>query len=88
MELGDVRHRTEHAPLRGSVDVAQEVPAQLRLLLVEQPAEREAEEVALGGSEPADRLALLVLRGLLERVEAEEKAAEIGDVLARGSPCR
>ena len=56
--------------------------AQPRLALLDQPAERVAEEVALHRREAADLLALLVLLGLLERVEAEQHAAVVGDVLA------
>ncbi len=83
VELGDVRHRPEHPPLRRRVHVRQQARAQALVALLVQPAQRVAEEVALGRRQAADLLAGLVLVGLLERFQAQQHAAVVGDVLAQ-----
>jgi len=62
--------------------VGKELRGQAFVAGVVLPAQGVAQKVALGGREAVDFLAFLVLLGFFEGIEADDDAAEVGDVFA------
>src|SRR5262249_50054230 len=82
VEFRDIRKWTIDAPFGRRVHIAQQTTAQQFFAALVQPSERIAEEKTLHWSQAADLLALLILFGFLERIEAKQYSAVVRDILA------